>query len=258
MTTWPKTIGTTPIEDDDFDDVIVDGESRLVRAVFFVLVGEERKEARGSRRVKTFECVELSDSVKTKEVEINEKHKARKLNRDDERNRMMTSDACVYAGGSVESLDWLDVTTDDTNDGNTTNAFLAVEARNDSKNSRVKIKDAFTRKGEIGVVQVYRCSYSNASNDLPPPSSPSSSSKIRLEYLIEQFHGGFAQIGVRWLPNLPMKKVKKMKKEKKNSSSSVSSRKKMNTDDDDCRVDEVEVKVEYEIEASRSVLSRGD
>ena len=27
----------------------------------------------------------------------------------------------------------------------------------------------------------------------------------------------------------------------------------MNTDDDDCRVDEVEVKVEYEIEASRSV-----
>ena len=43
-------------------------------------------------------------SVKTKEVEINEKHKARKLNRDDERNRMMTSDACVYAGGSVESL----------------------------------------------------------------------------------------------------------------------------------------------------------
>ena len=34
---------TTPRagEDDDFDDVIVDGESRLVRAVFFVLVGEE-------------------------------------------------------------------------------------------------------------------------------------------------------------------------------------------------------------------------
>ena len=216
------------------------------------LLAKNEKEARGSRRMNAFECVELSDSVKTKEVEINEKHKARKLNRDDERNRMMTSDACVYAGGSVESLDWLDVTTDDTNDGNTTNAFLAVEARNDSKNSRVKIKDAFTRKGEIGVVQVYRCSYSNASNDLSPPSSPSSSSKIRLEYLIEH-DGGFAHC-VRWLPNLPMKKVKKMKKEKKNSSSSVSSRKKMNTDDDDCRVDEVEVKVEYEIEASRSVL----
>ena len=61
---------------------------------------------------------------------------------------MMTSDACVYAGGSVESLDWLD-DDDETNDGNTTNAFLAVEARNDSKNSKVKIKDAFTRKGEI-------------------------------------------------------------------------------------------------------------
>ena len=159
------------------------------------LLAKNEKEARGSRRMNAFECVELSDSVKTKEVEINEKHKARKLNRDDERNRMMTSDACVYAGGSVESLDWLDVTTDDTNDGNTTNAFLAVEARNDSKNSRVKIKDAFTRKGEIGVVQVYRCSYSNASNDLPPPSSPSSSSKIRLEYLIEH-DGGFAHLSL--------------------------------------------------------------
>ena len=35
---------TTP-GDDDFDDdvVVVDGESRLVRAVFFFLVGEERE-----------------------------------------------------------------------------------------------------------------------------------------------------------------------------------------------------------------------
>ena len=47
---------TTPRagEDDDFDDVIVDGESRLVRAVFFVLVGEERE--RGAWK-STNECV---------------------------------------------------------------------------------------------------------------------------------------------------------------------------------------------------------
>ena len=42
-------------EDDDFDDVIVDGESRLVRAVFFVLVGEERE--RGTWK-STNECLD--------------------------------------------------------------------------------------------------------------------------------------------------------------------------------------------------------
>ena len=80
---------------------------------------------------------------------IDERHKVRKLNTfgvDTERQRMMEKDACAITG-AVESLDWLDDDIIDEGEKSaslsSSQAFLAVEAREDSKNARVKIKDAF-------------------------------------------------------------------------------------------------------------------
>ena len=73
------------------------------------------------------------------------------------------------------------------------------------------------------MVQVYQCSYSNASNDLPPPSSPSSSSKIRLEYLIEHEWGSR---NAKMVAKLANEEGEKDEERKKNSSCSVSSRRK--------------------------------
>ena len=231
-----------------------------------------------SGRMKLFECVELVDaaahSVKSRSGAMNaaktkknakedlfvdeendddvidERHKVRKLNTfgdDTERQRMLEKDFCLYAGGAVESLDWLDDDIIDEGEKSaslsSSRAFLAVEAREDSKNARVKIKDAFARKGEFGVVQVYRCPSSSSS-------SSSSPMKMHLECLIEH-DGGFAHC-VRWLPNLPMKKkVKEKKKEKdKEKTTTINKKKESKVDAEN----EVEIKVEYEIEASRSVL----
>jgi len=238
---------------------------------------EMQKQRAASGRMKLFECVELvkdaaANSVKSRsgmntatkkntkdfvdeendDDVIDERHKVRKLNNrgtfgdDTERQRMMENDFCLYAGGAVESLDWLDDVNID--EGGkpaslfSSRAFLAVEAREDSKNARVKIKDAFTRKGEFGVVQVYRCASSSSS-------SSSSPMKMHLECLIEH-DGGFAHC-VRWLPNLPMKKkVKEKKKERDKAKTTIINKKESKVD----AKNEVEIKVEYEIEASRSVL----
>ena len=238
---------------------------------------EMQKQQRASGRMKLFECVELvkdaaANSVKSRsgmntatkkntkdfvdeendDDVIDERHKVRKLNNrgtfgdDTERQRMMENDFCLYAGGAVESLDWLDDVNIDEGGKSaslfSSRAFLAVEAREDSKNARVKIKDAFTRKGEFGVVQVYRCASSSSS-------SSSSPMKMHLECLIEH-DGGFAHC-VRWLPNLPMKKkVKEKKKERDKAKTTIINKKESKVDAEN----EVEMKVEYGIEASRSVL----
>ena len=126
-----------------------------------------------SGRMKLFECVELVDaaahSVKSRSGAMNaaktkknakedvfvdeendddvidERHKVRKLNTfgdDTERQRMMEKDFCLYAGGAVESLDWLDDDIIDEEEKSaslsSSRAFLAVDAREDSKNARVK------------------------------------------------------------------------------------------------------------------------
>ena len=147
----------------------------------------------------------------------------------------------------MESLDWLDDDIIDEGEKSaslsSSRAFLAVEAREDSKNARVKIKDAFARKGEFGVVQVYRCASSSSA------AAASSPMKMHLECLIEH-DGGFAHC-VRWLPNLPMKKkVKEKKKERDKEKTTTINKKESKVDAEN----EVEIKVEYEIEASRSVL----
>ena len=236
---------------------------------------EMQKQQRASGRMKLFECVELVDaaanSVKSRSGMMNtatkknakedfvdeenddvidERHKVRKLNTfgdDTERQRMMENDFCLYAGGAVESLDWLDDDIIDEGEKSaslsSSRAFLAVEAREDSKNARVKIKDAFARKGEFGVVQVYRCASSSSA------AAASSPMKMHLECLIEH-DGGFAHC-VRWLPNLPMKKkVKEKKKERDKAKTTIINKKESKVD----AKNEVEIKVEYEIEASRSVL----
>ena len=236
---------------------------------------EMQKQQRASGRMKLFECVELVDaaanSVKSRSGMMNtatkknakedfvdeenddvidERHKVRKLNTfgdDTERQRMMENDFCLYAGGAVESLDWLDDDIIDEGEKSaslsSSRAFLAVEAREDSKNARVKIKDAFTRKGEFGVVQVYRCASSSSA------AAASSPMKMHLECLIEH-DGGFAHC-VRWLPNLPMKKkVKEKKKERDKEKTTTINKKESKVDAEN----EVEMKVEYGIEASRSVL----
>ena len=236
---------------------------------------EMQKQQRASGRMKLFECVELVDaaanSVKSRSGMMNtatkknakedfvdeenddvidERHKVRKLNTfgdDTERQRMMENDFCLYAGGAVESLDWLDDDIIDEGEKSaslsSSRAFLAVEAREDSKNARVKIKDAFARKGEFGVVQVYRCASSSSA------AAASSPMKMHLECLIEH-DGGFAHC-VRWLSNLPMKKkVKEKKKERDKEKTTTINKKESKVDAEN----EVEIKVEYEIEASRSVL----
>ena len=236
---------------------------------------EMQKQQRASGRMKLFECVELVDaaanSVKSRSGMMNtatkknakedfvdeenddvidERHKVRKLNTfgdDTERQRMMENDFCLYAGGAVESLDWLDDDIIDEGEKSaslsSSRAFLAVEAREDSKNARVKIKDAFARKGEFGVVQVYRCASSSSA------AAASSPMKMHLECLIEH-DGGFAHC-VRWLPNLPMKKkVKEKKKERDKEKTTTINKKESKVDAEN----EVEMKVEYGIEASRSVL----
>ena len=236
---------------------------------------EMQKQQRSSGRMKLFECVELVDaaanSVKSRSGMMNtatkknakedfvdeenddvidERHKVRKLNTfgdDTERQRMMENDFCLYAGGAVESLDWLDDDIIDEGEKSaslsSSRAFLAVEAREDSKNARVKIKDAFARKGEFGVVQVYRCASSSAA------AAASSPMKMHLECLIEH-DGGFAHC-VRWLSNLPMKKkVKEKKKERDKEKTTTINKKESKVDAEN----EVEMKVEYGIEASRSVL----
>ena len=236
---------------------------------------EMQKQQRASGRMKLFECVELVDaaanSVKSRSGMMNtatkknakedfvdeenddvidERHKVRKLNTfgdDTERQRMMENDFCLYAGGAVESLDWLDDDIIDEGEKSaslsSSRAFLAVEAREDSKNARVKIKDAFARKGEFGVVQVYRCASSSSA------AAASSPMKMHLECLIEH-DGGFAHC-VRWLPNLPMKKkVKEKKKERDKEKTTTINKKESKVDAEN----EVEIKIEYEIEASRSVL----
>ena len=236
---------------------------------------EMQKQQRASGRMKLFECVELVDaaanSVKSRSGMMNtatkknakedfvdeenddvidERHKVRKLNTfgvDAERQRMMEKDFCLYAGGAVESLDWLDDDIIDEGEKSaslsSSRAFLAVEAREDSKNARVKIKDAFARKGEFGVVQVYRCASSSSA------AAASSPMKMHLECLIEH-DGGFAHC-VRWLPNLPMKKkVKEKKKERDKEKTTTINKKESKVDAEN----EVEMKVEYGIEASRSVL----
>ena len=236
---------------------------------------EMQKQQRASGRMKLFECVELVDaaanSVKSRSGMMNtatkknakedfvdeenddvidERHKVRKLNTfgdDTERQRMMENDFCLYAGGAVESLDWLDDDIIDEGEKSaslsSSRAFLAVEAREDSKNARVKIKDAFARKGEFGVVQVYRCASSSSA------AAASSPMKMHLECLIEH-DGGFAHC-VRWLSNLPMKKkVKEKKKERDKEKTTTINKKESKVDAEN----EVEMKVEYGIEASRSVL----
>ncbi|CAL6441015.1 unnamed protein product [Bathycoccus prasinos] len=236
---------------------------------------EMQKQQRASGRMKLFECVELVDaaanSVKSRSGMMNtatkknakedfvdeenddvidERHKVRKLNTfgdDTERQRMMENDFCLYACGAVESLDWLDDDIIDEGEKSaslsSSRAFLAVEAREDSKNARVKIKDAFARKGEFGVVQVYRCASSSSS------AAASSPMKMHLECLIEH-DGGFAHC-VRWLSNLPMKKkVKEKKKERDKEKTTTINKKESKVDAEN----EVEMKVEYGIEASRSVL----
>jgi len=221
---------------------------------------DEKEEASFQRDVKLFECVELASSSSNSVTTTTEKKKkkVRKLNeksaQDEERRKMMTrGDACAYSGGAVESLDWLDddygINEDDEKSRSefSSGAFLAVEAREESRNARVKVKDAFTRKGETGVVQVYRCCLTPTKTKGKTASS-SSSLKMHLKYLIEH-DGGFAHC-VRWLPNLPMKKsVKEMKKEEEKSKQTTAKKK-----NKDVEMEEVEVKKEYEIEASRLVV----
>ena len=222
---------------------------------------DEKEEASFQRDVKLFECVELASSSSnsvTTTTEKKKKKKVRKLNeksaQDEERRKMMTrGDVCAYSGGAVESLDWLDddygINEDDEKSRSefSSGAFLAVEAREESRNARVKVKDAFTRKGETGAVQVYRCCLTPTKTKGKTASSISSL-KMHLKYLIEH-DGGFAHC-VRWLPNLSMKKsVKEMKKEEEKSKQTTVKKKSK-----DVEMEEVEVKKEYEIEASRSVL----
>ena len=225
---------------------------------------EEEEDTSFQRDVKLFECVELvsssSNSVTTTtEKKKKKKKKVRKLNEKsaqyEERRKMMTrGDVCAYSGGAVESLDWLDddygINEDDETSRSefSSGAFLAVEAREESRNARVKVKDAFTRKGETGAVQVYRCCVTPTKTKGKTASS-TSSLKMHLEYLIEH-DGGFAHC-VRWLPNVPMKKsVREMKKEEEKRKQTPAKKKKSK----EVEMEEVGVKIEYEIEASRSVL----